>query len=93
MGNSNSETILASNVPCRISPSSANERMVAGAVEGVASFTVRLPFWQGDHPITVGSTCLLDIHAREETPAQTLAVIAPLPGSSTKIDMVAIRQS
>jgi hypothetical protein len=93
MGSTNAETILASNVPCRLSPASADERVIAGATEGSTAYTVRIPFWQGEHPITVGSTCYLDIAAREGVGAQSLAVKAPLPSSGTKVDMVAIRQS
>jgi hypothetical protein len=91
MGNVNRETILASDVPCKLSPSSADERQIAGATEGRAAYTVRIPFWQGDTPIDVDSTCYFDIAARGEVEAQTLHVIAPLPGSGTKIDAVAER--
>jgi len=92
MGNTNSETILASDVPCRLQPSSAQEREVAGATEGSTAYTVRLPYWQNDVPVALDSTCYLDIAAREGgVEAQTLHVVAPLPGSGTKLDAVAER--
>lgn len=93
MGNTNSQTILAANVPCRLSPASAQERLTAGATEGSTTYAVRIPYWQDDTPIRLDSTCYLDIAARGEVEAQTLHVIAPLPGSGTKIDAVAERQS
>src|SRR5690242_15768209 len=79
MGNTNGETILASDVPCRLSPSSAQEREIAGATEGSTAYTVRIPFWQNGSPITIDSTCYFDIAAREGVAAQTLHVVAPLP--------------
>lgn len=93
MGSTNSEMILASNVPCRLSPASAQERQIAGATEGSTAYTVRIPYWQEGTPITLDSTCYFDIAARELVAAQTLHVIAPLPGSGTKIDAVAEKQS
>lgn len=94
MGNTNRETILATDVPCRLSPSSAQEREIAGAQEGSTAYTVRFPYWQNGAPITLDSTCYLDIAAREGGVAsQTLHVVAPLPGSGTKIDAVAERTS
>lgn len=90
MGNTNSETILATDVPCRLSSPTAQERQIAGATEGSTAYMVRIPYWQNDTPITLDSTCYFDIAAREGgVPAQTLHVIAPLPGSGTKIDAVA----
>lgn len=94
MGNTNRETIIATDVPCRLSPSSAQERQIAGATEGAAVYTVRLPYWQDDTPIQVDSTCYFDIAAREGgVGAQTLHCIAPLPDSGTRIDAVAERIS
>lgn len=94
MGNTNSETILATGLPCRLSSSSATERQIAGATEGSTAYTVRIPYWQNGAPVRLDSTCYLDIAAREGgVPAQTLHVIAPLPGSGTMLDAVAERQA
>lgn len=94
MGNTNTETVLASDVPCRLKASSAQERQIAGATEGSTAYTVRMPYWQNETPIQLDSTCYLDIAARDGgVAAQTLHVIAPLPGSGTLIDVVVERQS
>ena len=93
MGNKSVETTLASDVPCSLSPASAREREIAGATQGSTAFKGRIPYWQGDTPIQIDSTCYFDIAARGRVEAQTLHVIAPLPGSGTRIDAVAERQS
>jgi hypothetical protein len=85
--------VLASNVPCRIRPSSAYEKETAGATQGSTAYTVRMPAWDGQTPLILDSKCLLDIAARGEVEAQTLTVIAPLPSSGTKLDAVAVSQS
>lgn len=93
MGNRNSETILASAVPVRLTPASATERQIAGATEGATAYKVRLAPWQGDVPVELDSTCYLDIAARGRVEAQTLHVIAPLPSSGLKLEAVAERQT
>jgi len=93
MGNKSVETILATDVPCKLSPASAQERQVAGATEGSTAYKVRIPFWTGSEPLQLDSACYFDIAARGRVEAQTLHVIAPLRGSGTRIDAVAERQS
>lgn len=92
-GNTNRETILATGVPVKLEAASAEERQIAGATEGSTVYKVRIPYWQSDAPIDLDSTCYLDIAARGEVEAQTLSVVAPLSGSGTKLDAVAVRQS
>jgi len=94
-GNLVTESIVASNVPCRLSASSADEKLTAGAPEGRTAYTVRLPSFHNEIPIKLDSECFLDIAAHEGgVEAQSLAVVAPLPGGSgSKIDAVAVRQS
>lgn len=92
MGSTNLETVLAANVPCRLSPSSAQERQIAGAEEGSTAYTVRLAEWQNGAHVRIDSTCYLDIAARDGgVEAQTLHVVAPLRGS--QLDAVAERIS
>ena len=92
-GNLVTQQIIASDVPCRLSASSADERLTAGAPEGRTAYTVRMPAWQGEIPIRLDSECFLDIAARGRVEAQSLAVVAPLPSSGLKLDAVAVRQS
>lgn len=85
---------VASDVPVRIRPSSAQEKETAGATQGSTAYTVRMPAWDGDTLIALDSTCVLEIAARDGgVEAQTLNVVAPLPSSGTKLDAVAVRQS
>lgn len=94
-GNLVTESIVASDVPCRLSASSADEKLTAGAPEGRTAYTVRMPMYHNEILIKLDSECFLDIAAHEGgVEAQSLAVVAPLPGGSgAKIDAVAIRQS
>ncbi len=88
-----STSVIASNVPCRIRPASASERELAAATEAATSYAVRMPFWQGLSPVSLDSTCSLDIAPRDRIADYTLHVIAPLPSSGTVIDTVAVKQS
>lgn len=86
-------SVLASDVPCKIRPSSASEKETAGATQGSTAFTVLMPAWSGDSPLELDSKCLLEIAARGRVEAQTLTVVAPLPSSGTKLEAVTVRQS
>jgi hypothetical protein len=92
-GNLVSPQTLASNVPIRIKPSSAQEKEIAGATQASIALTVRMPALQGSELIALDSLCSLDVDARDGLAAYTLAVVAPLPSSGTKIDAVALRQA
>lgn len=93
-GNLVTDHVLAADVPCRIRPSSAQEKEIAAATQGSTAYTVRIPAWQHEVPVDLDSSCFLDIAARDGgVEAQTLSVVAPLPSSGTQIDAVAVRQS
>ena len=93
-GNLVADEVLASDVPIRIKPSTAQEKEIAGATEGSTAFTVRMPAWQADVPLTLDSKCFLDIAARDGgVEAQTLTVVAPLPSTGSMLDAVATRQT
>lgn len=87
--------VIASDVPIKIRPASADEKEVAGALQGSTAFSVSIPSWQGQTVTELDSTCSLEIAARAEgkVEAQTLQVVAPLPSSSSKLKAVAVRQS
>lgn len=87
------QEIVATDVPVRLRPSTAQERQVAGATQGSTAFTARIPAWQGQDIIEIDSKCFLEIAARGKVEAQTLQVVAPLPSSGAGIDAVAIRQT
>lgn len=87
------QQIVATNVPCRLRPSSAEEKQIAQATQGSTAYTVRIPMWQGQSVIEIDSKCFLEIAARGKVEAQTLQVVAPLPSSGAGIDAVAIRQA
>lgn len=89
-GNLISDQILASDVPIRIRPSSAQEKEIAGATQGSTAYTIRIPAWQGPVPIRLDSDCFLDIAARGEVEARSLSIVAPLPGTGSKLDAVAV---
>lgn len=93
MGSRSTETIIATDVPCKLSASSGDERVIAGATEGRTALTVRMPAWEGVRPLDLDSNCYLDIAARGEVEAQTLHVIAPLPSSGLKLEAVTERTS
>lgn len=85
--------IVATDVPVRLRPSTAQERQVAGATQGSTAFTARIPSWQGGNVIEIDSKCFLEIAARGKVEAQILQVVAPLPSSGAGIDAVVIRQA
>lgn len=85
--------VVATDVPIRLRPSSAQEREVAGAVQGTTAYTARIPLYQNGNVIELDSKCFIEIAARGKVEAKTLQVIAPLPSSGAGIDAVAIRQA
>jgi hypothetical protein len=91
-GNLPRDQIIASNVPCRIKPSSVGEKQLAGATQSATAYTVRVPRLHLGQSLRIDSTCFLDIAARDEVEAQTLSVVAPLPHTGY-VDAVAVRQS
>lgn len=80
--------ILASNVPCRIKPASANERELAGATQGANAYLIKSPAWQGSELIQIDATCEIVIAARDIIPEQILKVIAPLSNQGLTIEVV-----
>ena len=93
-GNLVADEILASDIPIRIKPSSAQEKEIAGATEASTAYTVRMPAWQETVPLVLDSKCFLDIAARDGgVEAQTLSVVAPLPSTGSMLDAVAVRQT
>lgn len=88
-GNLVSDQIIASDVPIRIKPSTAQEREIAQATEGTTTYTVRMPAWKDQTLIKLDSDCFVDIAARGEVEARSLAIVAPLPGTGVKLDAVA----
>lgn len=87
-----STSILAQNIPCLITVSSATEREIAGATVGMTSYTVHMPVRDEDGTIELTSTCYIEVSARGAVAARTFQVIAPLP-SDTTLEAVAVRQS
>lgn len=84
---------IATDVPVKIKPSSAEEKQIAGATVGSTAFTVRMPAWDGDTPLALDAQCILEIAARDKVEAHALSVVAPLPSSGVKLEAVAVRQS
>lgn len=93
MGDLVDDEILAIDIPCRLRIASANEMAFAGGLEGNVAFTVRLPAWKDDAVLTLDSNCFLDIAARGEVEAHTLAVVAPLPYSGLLLEAVTERRT
>jgi hypothetical protein len=91
-GNLPRDQVIASDVPCRIKPSTVGEKQIAGATQTATAYTVRSPRLQSDQPIKLDSSCFLDIAARGEVEAHTLSVVAPLPHTG-HVDAVTVRQS
>lgn len=85
--------VLATNVPCRLSASSASEREFAGAPQGATAYTVRLPQFKGSMPLEIDSRCELVVAARGSIASQTLKVTAPLLDMDGKIDVVAVKHT
>jgi hypothetical protein len=68
--------ILASDVPIKLTPASAQERQIAGATEGSTAFKIRIPYWQAGTPIKVaplpGSGTKIDAVAEHSTDGDVL---------------------
>lgn len=85
--------ILASGVPCRTSPASANEKQLAGATTSETAVKVSIPAWQSETPIDIDATCEVEIHARGALSAQLLKVVAPLPNRGLGLEVVGTYRS
>lgn len=85
--------VLASNVPCRVTPASASEREFAGETQGQTALTVNAPAWQGSELIEIDATCEIEIARRGKIPAQTLKVVAPLPNQGLTFAVVGTKRA
>jgi len=85
-------TILATNVPCRYRPASAQETELAGATFGSAAYYIKAPALQGSRLIEIDARCEVEIAARHGgVPAQVLKVVAPLANQGVAIEFVATK--
>lgn len=80
--------VLASNVPCRVTPASASEREFLGETQGQTALTIKAPAWQGSELIEIDATCEIEIAARGKVPARTVKAVAPLPNQSLTFEVV-----
>lgn len=85
--------VLATDIPCRIRPASADERELAGATQGTNAFVVKAPALDGSSLIQIDSKCELVIAARGHVPAQTLKAVSPLPNQGMSFEVVATKQA
>lgn len=94
MGNVNTETVLASDVPCRIRPASATEREIAAATEATVVYAVRMPAWQSSERVTIDSQCEIELAFRDgaASPSDRLRVVAPLNNQGTAVDFLVTQQ-
>ena len=84
--------VLAENVPCRITPTSASEKELVGQTTETELYTVKAPAFQGSELIEIDAQCEIVIAAREGgVAAQTLICVAPLPNNGLTFEVVATK--
>jgi hypothetical protein len=80
--------VLVSDHPCRVLPSSADEKQLAGATQSGTAFTVRMPAWSNGDAVQVQARGEIEIAARDGIAARTLKIVAPLPNQGLWIEVV-----
>jgi hypothetical protein len=80
--------VLVANHPCRVKPSDANEKQLAGATQSETAFTVRMPAWSNGNAVQIQARGEIEIAARGAIAARTLKVVAPLPNQGLWIEVV-----